>query len=441
MKIHDDTEQPVIPGAMSELRLSPWSARWLAIVLATLAMVAIWIAAQHQPPGDTDGLHYLAMANGQRAMKPFAFRFLAPATARAYAHVTGYSADRGLFLIGLLSGWVLLYGVLSLVLRRRQGVWFALVLILIPFWLRSFIDYRLPDLPHAALCMGYLLLLRRRCWSWAAVVLAVMYLTRESTLLVAIVAIPVLWRLAGRRVSLMQAAATLVGMAGTKFAARHALPNHQNVNDTLYMLGKIPWNLSRNVFGIRLWSNMEPISPPVRVWNLPPWIHAGGIHQVGYSAFFSGYPTYTLSIILSSFGIGFCVIICLWWRTPLRILLPRDKPYLCIAAIYGAAAYFLAPMLGAGESRLLDYGWPLFLVYLPAVMMTVWRNAPTWVIYALVCLNFVDAWTDPVAKLLGSPYLYEVPVFLGCNLIAAWLLLKTKPRIISPIASDEINPA
>ena len=437
MKTHSETERPLIPDATSEFRRNPWPAQWLAILLATLAMVAVWIAARHLPSGDMDGLHYLAMAHGQRAMKPFAFRFLAPAIARVYAHITGSSADRGLLLLGMLSIWTLLYGVFSLVLRRRQGVWFALVLILIPFWLHTFIDYRLPDLPHAALCMVYLLLLRRRRWGWAAVMLTVMYLTRESTLLIAIIAIPVLWRLAGRRVGLMHAAATLVGMTGSKFAARHALPNHQNMNDTLYMIGKIPWNLSRNIFGVTLWSNMEPIFPPVRVWNVPRWIHAGGIHQVGYSAFFSGYPIFTLCTILSSFGIGFCAILCLWWKTPLRALLPRDKPYLCIAAIYGAAAYFLAPTLGASETRLLDYGWPLFLVYLPAVMLTVWRNAPTWTIYALVVLNFVDAWTDPVAKMLGSPYLYEVPVFLGCNLIAAWLLLKTKPRIIgSPIAFD-----
>ncbi len=415
---------------------SPWAARWLAILLATLAMLAVWTAAQHLPAGDRDGQYYLAMANGQREMKPFAFRFFAPAAARMVAHITGSSADHAFLLLGLLSGWVLFYGVLSLVLRRRQGVWFALVLTFIPFWLRTFIDYQLPDLPHAALCMVYLLLLRRRWWGWASVTLAVMYFTRESTLLIALIAIPVLWRLAGRRAGLLQLAALAIGMAGSKLAARHALPNHQNMNDTLYMIGKIPWNLSRNIFGVALWSNTLQILPPARVWNLPHWIHAGGIHQVGYSGYRWDYQVFTLGTILSSFGIGFCILLCLLWRTPLRALLPRDQPYLYIAALYGAAAYFLAPMLGAGETRLLDYGWPLFLVYLPAAMVTVWRNAPRSVLYALVALNFIDAWTDLAAKLLGIPYNQEMRVFLACNLIAAWLLLKTKPRIRRAIAFD-----
>ena len=431
----DPTEPAAVHGVTLKLQRNGRTTRWLAVLLATLATLAVWTAIRHLP-GDTDGQHYLAMANGHRAMKPFAFRFLAPAVARILARFAGISADRALLILGLLSGWTLLYGVLSLVLRRRHGLWLALVVALLPFWLRAFIDYQLPDLPHAALCMVYLLLLRSRRWAWAAVLLAVMYLTRESTILIALIAVPVLWRLAGRRAGLMQLAATAAGIAGSNFAARHALPNHQNMNDTLYLIGKIPWNLSRNIFGVLLWSNTLPLAQPVRVWNVPPWLHAGGIHQVGYVAYIWGFQAFTFGTILSSFGIGFCVVLCLLWRRPLRALLPRNQPWLCIAALYGAAAYFLAPMLGAGETRLLDYGWPLFLVYLPAVMIAVWRNAPRWAVYALIGLNLIDAWTDPVAKRYGLPYNPEVPVFLVCNLLAAWLLLKYSSRSTAPLSFD-----
>lgn len=417
----------------------PWHRRHaglLAALLATAAMLVLWTAWPHLPDGDTDRSHYLAIAQGQPEMKPFAFRFLAPKLVRAFAHLTGATVEHGFLLLGLVSIWILFYGVLSLVLRRRHGIWFACVLALVPFWLRTFIDYQLPDLPHAALCMVYLLLLRRRWWGGAAVVLAIMYLTRESTLLLAIIAVPVLWRLAGRRAGVMQLAAGLVGMAGSKFGARHALPNHQNMNDTLYMIGKIPWNVSRNIFGVTLWSNTLPLFAPVRVWNVPSWIHAGGIHQVGYGGYLYGYQIFTLTSILSSFGIGFCVLLCLCWRTPIRNLLPRDQPYLCIAAIYGAAAYFLAPMLGAAQARLLDYGWPLFLVYLPAVTVVAWRNAPRGAVYALVALNFIDAWTGLSVHHLGLPYTYGAAVVIVCNLIAAWLLLKTKSAVPDAIAFE-----
>lgn len=436
MPIYVQTDQPKLTDREPNMHRLAANRRWIAGVMATLAMLAIWIAAQHLPAGDMDGQHYLAMADGQQVTKPFAFRFLIPAVVRVARHITGCSSDRGLLVVGLIAGWVLFFGVLSLVIERGKGMWLAVVLATMPFWLRIFIDYQLPDLPHAALLMIYLLLLRRRKWGWASLMLAVMYLTRESTLLIALIAIPVLWRLAGRRAGLMQAAAALAGMILSKFGARHALPNRQHMNDTLYMIGKIPWNLSKNIFGVTLWSNTIPYSTPSRVWAVPHWLHTGGLHAVGYSGYNWGYQAFTFGSILSSFGIGFVVVLCLWWRTSPRWLLPRDQPYLWIAAIYGAAAYFLAPMLGAGETRLLDYGWPLFLVYLPAAMLAIWRDAPRRTVYALIALNFIDAWSNLAQQILQMPWIYNIPVYLCCNIAAAWLLLKTKPPITKTLMLD-----
>ena len=436
MHIHNPARQPTKSGDASAERISPALPQWLIVVLVTLAMAALWTVARHLGGGDLDQEHYLAMARGQQEMKPFALRFLAPAVVRVFTQITGQSIEQGFLFLGVLSGWMLLYGVLSLVLRRRHGLWFALVITVIPFWPRILIDYRLADLPHAALCIVYLLLLRRRAWAWASVTLAVMFLARESTLLIALIAVPVLWRLAGRRVGLLHLAATGLGMAGSKFFTRHALPNHQNMNDTLYLLGKIPWNLSRNVFGVTLWSNTMPLLDPIRTWNVPRWIHAGDLHQVGYSHYNWWYQTVTLSALFSSFGIGFCIVLCLWWRLPLRALLPRDKPYLCIAALYGAAAYLLAPMLGASETRLFDYGWPLFLVYLPAVILTVWRSAPSWTIYALLALNLLDAWGDMAGRIFHMPFPYNLLIYPLCNLAAAWLLLNQMPRTTGAMAFD-----
>lgn len=436
MPIDYETKQPPNSNKARQQQPSKSNPQVLACLLATLGIGAVYAASLHLPGGDTDGAHYLAMASGHEAMKPFAFRFLAPDVARLFAHLTGSSPDHGLLILGMLSGWVLFYGVLSLVLGRRHGLAVAVVLLLTPFWLRSFVDYQLPDLPHAALVIVYLLLLRRRWWAGASFVLVLLYLTRESTLLLAIVAIPVLWRLVSRRAGLMHAAAALVGMAGSKFVSRHALPNHQNMNDTLYMIAKIPWNLSRNVFGLTLWTNTLPIAPPVRVWNLPHWIHAGDVHQIGYSPYFIGYQIFTFCTVLTSFGVGLCLVLCLWWRVPLRALLPRDQPYLCIAALYGAAAYFLAPMLGAGETRLLDYGWPLFLVFLPAALIALWSAAPRWAVYTLVALDFIDAWIDLVWQSFGFLYIHKVPIIVCCNIVAAWLLLRSLPKPSATIAFD-----
>jgi hypothetical protein len=258
----------------------------------------------------------------------------------------------------------------------------------------------------------------------AAAILPVIFLARESTLLIAMVAVPLLWWLVGKRAGLLQLGGTLVGMTASKLAARHALANQHNINDTLYMIGKIPWNASRNIFGVTLWTNTLPVLTPVRIWNVPDWLPLGGIHQVGYSEFSWQYPMLTSISFLTSFGLGSLVAICLVWRMPLRRLLPRDEPYLCIAAIYGALAFLLSPMLGAALPRLFDYGWPLFLVYLSAMIPRVWRNWPVSTVSVLVGLHLITAWMETIRLtfLFRFSLGKEFAVLLGCNLFALWLL-------------------
>jgi hypothetical protein len=432
MQTEDEPDQPVevgVPRQRQQRRWSArWSARWITALLATLTLLAIWRFASTYPYVDTDAFHYQAMAEGKPAMKPFAFRVLEPAMARWFANVTGKTAADGFLAVGLLSGWVLLYGVLRPVLERRQNMWLAVVLILMPFWLRNFINYFLPDLMHAALFMVYLSLVRARRWGLAAAMLPVMFLARESTLLIAVIAVPTLWRLVGRRAGLWQLAGTLAGMTASKFAARHALANQHNINDTLYIIGKIPWNASRNIFGITLWTNTLPVLPPIRIWNVPHWLPLGGIHQMGYSEFSWVYPMLTSIWLLTSFGLGSVVAICLVWRTPLRRLLPREEPHLCIAAIYGAVTFLMSPMLGAALPRLFDYGWPVFLIYLPAMIPRIWRNWPVWIVSLLVGLHLIAAWTEMVRLILFRFSLSlsnEFAVLVGCNLVGLWLLWRT----------------
>jgi hypothetical protein len=417
-------DQLVTIAATREERGRRWLLRWTAAVLATMAMCTLWQIDSYRQHVYSDAVHYRAMADGKTEMKPFAFRVLTPALARVFADTTGRSTADGFLFVGLASVWVLLYGVLYPVVERP---WLVIALTLLPFWLRNLHDYFLPDLLHAALCMVYLVLLRRRWWGWASSLLAVMFLARESTLLLAVIAIPVVWRLVGKRAGLMQLGAGVVGVAVSKFVARNAYANLHRVNDTLYMVGKIPWNLSKNVLGVTLWTNTSAFVQPVRIWNVPPWMHLGGIHQIGYSAFGGGVLLLNCVQLLTSFGLGVCVVVCLVCKRRLRRLLPGEEPYLCVAAIYGVITFLMTPVLGASLVRLFDYGWPLFLVYLPVMMLRVWRSWPGWVACVLLSLHLVTAWMEfarvfVVHFSLGA----ELAILVGCNVVGAWLLLRTQ---------------
>jgi hypothetical protein len=437
MQTHDDANQPMSAGVTRPIQRSQWSERGIAALLATLTLLAFWMFVSNHPNVDADSFNYQSMADGKPAIKPFAFRVLEPAMTRVFANMTGRPTSDGFLIVGLLSGWVLLYFVLRPTFERWENVWLAPVLILLPFWLRNLTNYFLPDLMHAALCAVYFGLLRARRWGLAAAMLPVMFLARESTLLIAATAVPVLWWLVGRMAGILHLGGALAGMAASKFAARHALANQHNIEDTLYMIGKIVWNTSRNVFGMTLWTNTLAVLPPVRIWSVPRWLHLGGIHQIGYSEFSWIYSLSTSIFFLTSFGLGSLVTICLVWRRPLHDLLPREEPYLCIAAIYGAATFLMSPMLGASLPRLFDYGWPLFLVYLPMIIPRVWRNWPVWTISLLLGLHLITAWTETI-RLTFFPFNFgiEFALLLGCNLAALLLLWRTgaleRTRPLSP---------
>ena len=133
MQTQNEANQPERAGVTREMQRSRRSARWIATVLATLTLFAAWGFASTHPYVDADSTHYQAMADGKPAMKPFAFRALEPAIARLYARVTGKPTTDGFLIVGLLSGWALLYGVLRPVMERGQDTWIAVVLILMPF--------------------------------------------------------------------------------------------------------------------------------------------------------------------------------------------------------------------------------------------------------------------------------------------------------------------
>ena len=134
----------------------------------------------------------------------------------------------------------------------------------------------------------------------------------------------------------------------------------------------------------------------------------------------------TLICLLTSFGLGSLVAVCLVWRTPLCKVLPRQEPYLCIAAIYGAVTFLMSPMLGANLSRLFDYGWPLFLIYLPAMIPRIWCNWPVWTVSFLVMLHLITLWTQTIQLTsLQFNLRTEVAIMIGCNLVGLWLLWRT----------------
>ena len=372
-------------------------------MLAASAVLLLWDTNAGSAILQSDVEWYRLLALGQKSvvMRPFADRVLAPALVRGFSHVSGISIDSGFLLLGIANCWIFLCIVLQPLLRNINTWLLAASVLLLPFWSTVFNDYYLPDLMHAALLAIYFFLLRRRNWAASAALLFLLFTARESTMLLAVIAVPVLWRTIGRKTGMMHLLAAAAGMVVSSMAGRGGLPNAHGLNGPLYLLGKVPWNLSQNVLGIFLWSNTEPVHTPTHIFYLPHWLHLGGIHAIGFGAMNSQLPLINMLFLMTAFGLAPCILLLLTRRSSLRSLFPRDEPFLSICLLYGAASFLMTPALGTGVSRLAGYAWPLFFIYLPEMLARHWRWRPTPAIVILL-LHLAVAWIVPLYVLTAK---------------------------------------
>ena len=353
-------------------------ARLLSVMCAALVAAALYVFVPIALTASDAGF-YRALAGGTAVPRPFAFRVLAPWLAAALAHAAHRSLAFGFTVLGLLSLTALVFCLALPLLAARVGRpalrWACLAgILLTPVLPSLWADLYLPDLLHAALVAVYLMMLRARRWVLAAALLPLLYLARESTLLLAVVAVVVLARTVSRRVAITHAFAAALGWLLSQRAGARGLSNQRGVGDTLYLAGKVPHNLLKNMLGTSLWAEPMDGPRPPYLWTVPPSLHLGHIHQIGLIGIGLDLAYLTLLTALTTFGIGIAVALLLWERR--AELWPdfRAEPWLLLAAVYGLLSFVLAPALGPSVDRLFLYGWPLFFLAVPAMLLRVVRR-------------------------------------------------------------------
>ena len=335
---------------------------------------------------DSDAAHYLALAAGRPVAEPFAARQLAPLLVRALTHL-GLTLHQGFWLLGIAS-LAFFVGAVSLLMERAKAPrWIAFAVLGLYFWGLAFSGMVLPDLFYAALLSAFLLLIQSKHYAWASAMLFPLMVARESTILVLLCWLLVAWRTLTWSKRLLSVAATAAGALAVHLLAAGSGGNREGLSPILYLVGKIPWNFAKNVLGLEAWANLNPSC------GTPIWHHAfalGPLHDIGYCAIQPQYPIRLIAYALATFGL----LPLLLWRvaqapdpTPYPNLLTR----FCL--LYGLAAYLMAGLLGYSVQRLYGYGWPAFLVALPALAGAArWRGL-RWLL-AFLALHFTASWLE-----------------------------------------------
>lgn len=404
---------------MREMKVLPRVATVVAFT-SVVFTVALWVGARMgnmwvQPDADS----YMGMAEGKPAMLPFASRQLGPQMVRAvmsWFHVSLQTAFMGQGMIALL---FLIVTTGFLLVRSGAPRWTMWALAGMMFWGFQFNALVMPDLLYAALLCCFMLLLRQRQVLLACAMMFPLTLCRESTLLTLVCFLIAGWR----RLKWSEIATALVSivaaMAVVKRLAANALPNHEHISPTLYLVAKMPWNLVQNIFGIGLWANLNKACD-VPKWQMP--FHLGPLTAIGTCGFFPEVLHQTYGIGMAIFGL----LPVLVWALRKQIVRSggREDLMLRFALVYGIVSFLLAPLLGASFLRLYGYSWPLFLIALPLLLGASKANfTSVWAAAAFVGLHWFLAWS----MMWAFPYPL-LPVGSVCWVLG-WLLLRKTLRI------------
>ena len=284
---------------------------------------------------------------------------------------------------GVLSLLVLAGFVFFCAARRGTPGWLLVAMVIVPFWPQVFHGLALPDLWYAALLAIFLLFLQRERWLAAACMMLPLMLSRESTSLTLLCFLLAGWRELRWLGWITAVAATGLGAFITSRLAAGSSGNTEHLPGFLYVLLKIPWNLSR-LLGISPWSNANQDLCTVPSWQIP--LHIAHVTAVGVCGFDSLAPLLAIFALTTTFGL-LPLLMFLLWRQPTAKR--RRSLLLRFALLYGGVSFVLAPMIGISYPRLLGYAWPLLLVALPLLAqehgqsVAVQRSRPQWTVFAV----------------------------------------------------------
>ena len=364
-----------------------------------------------------DIVQYLALAAGRPAMMPFASRQLGPLIVRGLVHLFALSIDSAFLIEGTLAMLVFFATVLWYLLRSGTPRFMIAAIVGLLFWTWQYSGLVTPDLLYAALLCAFVILLERRQFFLAALMMLPLAVSRESTLLTLACFLAAGWRRVRVRHVVTASVATGAGILLVKRLAANALPNNEHISPYLYLFAKMPWTLAKNFLGIYPWSNVYPeCAEPV--WQMR--VHLGPVHSIGTCGFVFGPVQQLIFYGLASFGLFPLLLLAIRRAIPgAGAFPPLDTVFLRFCLIYGIVSFALAGVLGESFQRLFAYSWPLFLIALPILLAASrmsFRSNPAAVLFLV--LHLVPSWT---ALYRFNPALIPYQIVLW---IAGYLLLR-----------------
>jgi hypothetical protein len=388
----------------------------------------------------SDAGWYLKIAEGQTAsvLAPFSSRELGPLVVRGLAHIPGIDIHTAFIIEGVLSLLVLLAMVGWMLIKAgTKNVLIAAVagLSLWPFLFKGLV---LPDLFFSALLAVFLLLLARNQFLACALMFVPLWMSREAAIVALVCFLAAGWRRLRLSHSLTAVAASIAGIGIVRHLVAGGPGNREHFGFLLYMTGKVPWNIARNLFGIVPWMNLRTEFCKVPVWQVD--VHFGSVTAVGICGWDPIVAVTVIRAALATFGL-LPILLVYVWKKEKRALWP-ESPMLRFCVLYGLISVVLAPTMGTSSNRYINYAWPLFALALPMIVSKHVDFGRSTIVAGLLITHIALSWSlVPFnAERLSNTGEIASVVLIGVIYAVTWILLR-QARISKSSDLDRPDPA
>lgn len=380
-----DASPPVVPSPKGQDRF--WFTGLLLVIVALAVTVTLFL---YEAPWDIDNGSYVNLALGQvsEVYRPYANRMLHPLMVRGVAAALGTQPS-----VGSSAWWIVqiaflaafMVGAVALVARLlyradaspswvARNFAYALLLLVSPLWCVWGGNPYIQDVPVAAFGIFFFHALIGGRMAVALACLALMVLTRESSVVVAATlffcaACARRWKLAAGTCLV-----TAGAMAFSAWLGRESPGSVSGMGSFSYMATKTLAAGCYNLLGIHLWTDMHAVKlpwfyPDAPAWSmdLPAWVRLGGVRSVGIYTFDPLHVMNTLALWVLPLVPPALVLFLSRRMASLRTLLsPRSLPLAVqVAALSGLLFWLSQPFAGYSPWRYLGYIWPFAWIVVP----------------------------------------------------------------------------
>ncbi len=376
---------------------------------------------------------YISAAQGHLSglIQPYSARFLHPFIVGLIDRNLPIDVYRAFALVSVASMFLFLLISANVLKDTVKKPLLLLPLFISPFFFDALRYIFHPDAFYILLTALFFLALFHKKESWSLIILFLLFLTRESTMLLGLVFAGVSWVNSKKLLTTAIIGVIAISFFTTSFISSIGQSNKHHLSGSAYLVSKLSYNFATNVFGIIPWANTSENCAPILKVALPHLKSLGNIKEAGICGFDFSLPLKTLITLLTIFGIAPLVLANIlknhkdvWKKIPF---------WASLALIYGLAHYFIGIAAGTGVQRLVGYGWPAFLLVTPFLLNKFFELDKKFIIKLSLIQIFV-AWLPLVVeRTLGDTIIggvFVILVTLAFYLYTFQILRENKKELI-----------